>query len=50
MTGLPSLIAVSHGGGDPISKSGRGEVTERGTDVFREWLGHAKGAGQEKLD
>ena len=50
VTGLPSLIAVSRAGGDPISKSGRGEVTDRGTEVFREWLARAKGAQQEKVD
>ncbi len=49
VTGLPSLIAVAvEGGGEEeevLSRSGRGEVTERGADVFREWLARAKGRG-----
>ena len=51
VTGIPSLIAVSRQG-QLISKSGRSEVTERGTEVFREWLTHAKeGAAEaDKMD
>ncbi len=49
VTGTPTLVAVSASSSRPLTTAARGEVTERGVAVFREWLAIAK-AEKTSLD